>query len=81
MESNIFMGALCPKCNITLGKYSAIGGLTNCPNCNGEMIVAPEKMKVRNIANFSCECGFQTKILTSVGDSTKCPACEKKYNY
>lgn len=78
MEANISMGTYCPKCNITFGTHVVMGGSTNCPNCNREMIAAPENKKTRTIANFNCKCGVQIGMMTVIGDDAKCPGCGKK---
>jgi hypothetical protein len=78
MEINLSMGTYCPKCNITIGTYSVVGGKTNCPQCHGEMIAAPIESQVRIISNFKCECGVQIGHLSVVGAKATCPGCKKE---
>jgi hypothetical protein len=78
MEINLAMGVHCPKCNLTIGTYSSMGGNTNCPNCNGKMIPAPAATQTRIIANFKCDCGMQIGYMTVMGEKAKCPGCHKE---
>lgn len=78
MEINLSMGVYCPKCKITIGTYTTIGGNNNCPQCNGEMIPAPEENQTRVISNFKCNCGVQIGHISVVGGTASCPGCGKK---
>ena len=77
MNINVAMGVYCPKCNFTIGTYAIVGGDTNCPQCGGNMIAAPEESKVKIISNFKCDCGMQVGHMSIVGAEAKCPGCGK----
>jgi len=79
MDVNVSLGTYCPKCNLTIGTHIGIGANNTCPNCDGEMIVAPKEQKVRVISNFTCtNCGCKVGHMSVIGDDAKCPSCGKK---
>ncbi|WP_423148117.1 hypothetical protein [Rubrolithibacter danxiaensis] len=76
-DINLTMGVFCPKCNLTIGTYAAVGSNTNCPGCGGPIIAAPSG-KTKVISNFKCECGMQIGHLSIVGEKACCPNCGKE---
>jgi DNA-directed RNA polymerase subunit RPC12/RpoP len=77
VESTVYIGHHCPRCNTTVGMYTAIGGPGACPTCGGPLQAAPGGPKTTATANAHCKsCGFRAGMYVSVGGAqSKCPKC------
>lgn len=75
-SANIFVGAHCPNCNITIGLAASVGGPINCPNCGREMVAAKDSPETHVFANVKCKnCGTLIGMMSVVGGPAKCPTC------
>jgi len=75
-EAEVFIGAHCPTCNITIGVAASVGGPVKCPGCGKPMIAAGNNPEVHSIANVACsKCGTRIGLMTVVGGPAKCPSC------
>lgn len=80
MESNVFIGHHCPRCNTTIGAYASIGGAGVCPGCGGPLVAAAGGPPVAAIANAHCtSCGTQIGLLSVVGGKATCPTCGNSF--
>ena len=79
MESNVFIGHHCPRCNTTIGTYASVGGTPTCPGCGGPLQAAPGGPQTQVLANVVCSgCGSRFGMVSVVGGEAKCPTCGKK---
>ena len=75
-EANVFIGAYCPKCNVTIGLAASVGGAIKCPSCGGEMIEKKNSPETHVIANATCnKCNTKISLMSVVGGPAKCPNC------
>lgn len=75
-EANVFIGAYCPKCNVTIGLAASVGGPIKCPSCGGEMIKKKNSPETHVIANVICnKCNTKISLMSVVGGPAKCPNC------
>ena len=79
-EANVFSGAHCPHCNVTIGLVASVGGPIKCPSCGGEMVAATGTPETHVIANVSCKkCGTRIGVMSVVGGPAKCPKCGEPF--
>ncbi len=75
-QSEVMVGAHCPKCNVNIGLAATAGGSISCPCCGGEMKSSEGKIETHVIANSSCSyCGSKVGLMSVVGGPAKCPSC------
>lgn len=80
-EANVFSGAHCPRCNVTIGLAASVGAPIKCPSCGGEMIAATGAPETHVIANVSCKkCGTRIGMMSVVGGPAKCPTCGEPFS-
>ena len=75
-EADVFMGAYCPTCNVTIGVAASVGGPVKCPSCGQQMVAAGKNPEMHVIANVTCpKCGSRIGLMSVVGGPAKCPSC------
>jgi predicted Zn-ribbon and HTH transcriptional regulator len=79
-SANVFVGAHCPHCNITIGLAASVGSPIKCPNCGRDMVAAKGSPETHVIANVTCKkCGTKIGMMSVVGGPAKCPTCGEPF--
>lgn len=82
-NANVFVGAHCPQCDVTIGLAASVGAPIKCPSCGGDMIATTDTLdapETHVIANVSCsKCGTRIGMMTIVGGPAKCPKCGEPF--
>ncbi len=75
-EGEVFIGAYCPACNVTIGVAASVGGSVKCPRCGKPMVAAGKNPEMHVIANVNCsKCGTRIGLMSVIGGAAKCPSC------
>lgn len=75
-DAHVFVGAHCPRCNVTIGLAASVGAPIKCPSCGQDMVAATGAPETHVLANVTCnKCGTKIGMLSVVGGPAKCPTC------
>jgi len=80
-QSEVMVGAHCPKCNVSIGLATTVGGPISCPSCGDEMKSSEGKVETHVVANSTCNyCGSKIGLMSVVGGPAKCPSCGNNFS-